>query len=1053
MIGLIISCLISSFFPLSIVEADNPWWNNDWDYHKTCNIANKIDEYQLLLNVSYDGGGDVSCEGHCQPDFDDLRFVYNNATELPYWFEKIVSGSYVWVWVNNSGNYSSFEMFYGNSGVSTTSDGYAVFDAFDGAEDGVGNWTEEIYQGAPDGDMVQSSDYARTGSYSANQITTSGQCTVFRRPVDVADKTLEVAVYLPNINEANYHLFSFQSQTTPTQDTWGWYGGFRNSDPWIGYFDGSWNDVGDYSEDTWYIFVFENFNLVAHTCDIKVLDENRDIIYSDTDCGWRNDIDAINHFFTLSVSPTVPCDTYLDNWLIRKYSDTPPSWSSFGSEQSAPSNNPPTLSNENPADDLGNVAITQATVSVTIEDIENTFNWTIQGQYITNTGANDASNGSKSANTITPLPYSTDIVWYVNVTDGYGWTKATYNFTTAANNPPTLSNENPADDLGNVAITQATVSVTIEDIETFDWTIQGQYITNTGANDASNGSKSANTITPLPCSTDIVWYINVTDGIDWTNATYNFTTRSQYILDPPASFTATADGRFQIDLSWTDDSKADSTLVEWSTAADEDHLGSWSLINAVSHGIATDGTNIWVVDGGADKVYKYDMVGNYIDSWECTALNYYPRGMGTNGVNIWVVNTGTNKDVYKYDMLGNYIDSWTITNENPHGIAADDTNIWVVDGSTAAVYKYDMTGNYIGSWNLTVPNDTPRGIVTDGNNIWVVDYYGAVYKYDMAGEYLDVWTGNTAPFGIATDSANIWILKYSTNEVYKYNIAGGGWGPGDNNFLYNDSGESTSDTGLDPGTHHFYKAWSWNNTDNCWSAGSTDDATTNTTNIIPLFNNEMPKNAASNIELQPTCSVTITDNDGHQMTCNFYTSPDASDWTHRQTNLTVLNESVSYVYAGANSYSTIYYWKITANDTYDNVSAIYYFTTKAEFTPDEDEDEDEDPLKNIGDPDIEGLDFSNIIAEDGFLALGFGPYIALFSDFFWGLFFGVIGVAIYTWKSNNYSLIGYLIAVLIFTRVVLPVGLADLMAILLGLATAGLVYRVFIKKKPPENDK
>lgn len=106
-------------------------------------------------------------------------------------------------------------------------------------------------------------------------------------------------------------------------------------------------------------------------------------------------------------------------------------------------------------------------------------------------------------------------------------------------------------------------------------------------------------------------------------------------------------------------------------------------------------------------------------------------------------------------------------------------------------------------------------------------------------------------------------------------------------------------------------------------------------------------------------------------------------------------------------------------------------------------------LQSIEIPDMDSFDFnfSNIVEENGFLSLGFGVYVALFGDFFWGLFFGVIGVAIYAWKSNTYSLIGYLIAVLIFTRVILPVGLADLMAILLGLAAAGLVYRVFIKKK------
>jgi len=92
------------------------------------------------------------------------------------------------------------------------------------------------------------------------------------------------------------------------------------------------------------------------------------------------------------------------------------------------------------------------------------------------------------------------------------------------------------------------------------------------------------------------------------------------------------------------------------------------------------------------------------------------------------------------------------------------------------------------------------------------------------------------------------------------------------------------------------------------------------------------------------------------------------------------------------------------------------------------------------------IDFS-IITDTGILNLGFNPYIGVFGDFFWGLFFGIIGVAIYSYKSNTYALIGYLIAVLALTRVVIPYGLSDFLVIILGLAISGLIYYVFIKRK------
>jgi len=120
--------------------------------------------------------------------------------------------------------------------------------------------------------------------------------------------------------------------------------------------------------------------------------------------------------------------------------------------------------------------------------------------------------------------------WSWNYTDLYSITYEEANTTTFTNQPPVLSWEIPVDDSGNIDIMQATVNVTIRDPEgdSFNWTIEGLYVTNSGQDNDVNGSKSASLITPLPYDTDIVWFVNVTDGYSWTNATYNFTTRVQY---------------------------------------------------------------------------------------------------------------------------------------------------------------------------------------------------------------------------------------------------------------------------------------------------------------------------------------------------------------------------------------------------------------------------------------------------------------------------------------------------------------------------------------------
>ena len=122
----------------------DPWWDSSWQYRKYLGIVDKQDDYQMFINVSYNGGGNVSCESHCQDDFGDIRFLNpDNDTELPYYLEFKSNGNYAWFWVNNTGNYSFINLYYGTSGVSVTgSDGDSTFLAFDDFADGDYNgWT------------------------------------------------------------------------------------------------------------------------------------------------------------------------------------------------------------------------------------------------------------------------------------------------------------------------------------------------------------------------------------------------------------------------------------------------------------------------------------------------------------------------------------------------------------------------------------------------------------------------------------------------------------------------------------------------------------------------------------------------------------------------------------------------------------------------------------------------------------------------------------------------------------------------------------------------
>jgi len=118
-------------------EKTNTNYNANWQYYQELGIDNNgyTGYYQMQLNVSYNGGGDVSCNGHCNQNFSDLRFVQiDNTTELPYWIEKKVDGNYALLWVNVSSQAMSdgkILMYYGNSGASSGSNGDNTFLFFD----------------------------------------------------------------------------------------------------------------------------------------------------------------------------------------------------------------------------------------------------------------------------------------------------------------------------------------------------------------------------------------------------------------------------------------------------------------------------------------------------------------------------------------------------------------------------------------------------------------------------------------------------------------------------------------------------------------------------------------------------------------------------------------------------------------------------------------------------------------------------------------------------------------------------------------------------------
>ena len=205
--------------------------------------------------------------------------------------------------------------------------------------------------------------------------------------------------------------------------------------------------------------------------------------------------------------------------------------------------------------------------------------------------------------------------------------------------------------------------------------------------------------------------------------------------------------------------EADGTPVE------NYHLGSG---NNSPRGVAADitGTTVWVIDND-DYVYVHDNAGNLLRSWRASGLSR-PEGIATDGTDVWIVDRGNDRVHYfagGATRIGNTstTSSFPLAAGDSRGITTDGTYLWVVDAGTDDVYKYTVGGALLGSWALDSRNSSPQGITIDPanvNDIWVVDSGDdAIYQYlgaasrtsgsQAADAVFGLASGNTSPKGIA----------------------------------------------------------------------------------------------------------------------------------------------------------------------------------------------------------------------------------------------------------------------------------------------------------------
>src|SRR5262249_51288591 len=121
------------------------------------------------------------------------------------------------------------------------------------------------------------------------------------------------------------------------------------------------------------------------------------------------------------------------------------------------------------------------------------------------------------------------------------------------------------------------------------------------------------------------------------------------------------------------------------------------------------------------------------------------EGIATDGTDIWILTNSTSKDtLLKYTGAasrlsgGQNADSSFNLNKadtSPKDIVTDGTSFWVVDGTALKVFKFAVPGSLLGSLAIAPADAPPTGITINPANvsdIWIVDN-GTLKVYQYAG--------------------------------------------------------------------------------------------------------------------------------------------------------------------------------------------------------------------------------------------------------------------------------------------------------------------------------
>jgi len=470
-------------------------------------------------------------------------------------------------------------------------------------------------------------------------------------------------------------------------------------------------------------------------------------------------------------------------------------------------NYPPTINSESPTNESTGAGLTP-TLSIDLSDQEgntSSIGWesNSSGTWKDFASTTGAGNGTHSTTGTNFTDTNTKYWWRVTVTnDDYNtYNTTTYYFTTASNYAPEISNSVPANGSNQQARPPLT-SIDITDGEGDNFNVSWQsnssgtwktWGTNLSQTDGTISSTNSNF---SASNTTYYWKVIAHDGTSSnTSDIYHFKTLEG--VDKPTSATAELENSTNnIFINWSNHENATHTRIQRATDTFPTTISSGTNVYNDTAETYTDTS----LTGGKTYYYSlwnYNSTKNEWSSVYATAttstkpnetINLQPTTIDNDTINVtWTKGEGADTTLVRY-KTGSHPTSTTDGTE----LSNDSTTGQTLDGLTGnttyyfRAWSYNSTANLYSETNVSASNTT--GFQPSNVTNFIITSYN------------DTQMNLTWTKGDGTGTKTV-IRRHESSYPPT---------PLNGIEVYNGTGSSTTDTGLDDAEDYFYSAWSYN---------------------------------------------------------------------------------------------------------------------------------------------------------------------------------------------------------------------------------------------------